>query len=77
MTDDKMERYSRRLKQIGEHEIAEAMRKLWDAIKAKGCATCAYGDFMAAEQPCAMCIAHGKMRINWMWEANVKVEAKR
>lgn len=59
--------YIRRLKQIGEHEIAEVMQKLCKTIEVEGCATCAHYDKNANEPPCVTCLDSGR-HINWEWE---------
>lgn len=67
MTEAKLEEHIRRLKQIGEHEIAEVMQGMLNSLKREGCETCAHYDKSADEPPCAMCLEYDG-RINWEWE---------
>ena len=57
----------RRLKQIGEHEIAEVMQAMHNSLKREGCDTCAHYERNALEPPCNMCLDVDG-RINWEWE---------
>ena len=62
-----IEKYIRRLRQIGEHEIADKMQAMWNALKREGCETCVHYEKSALEPPCSTCIEVDG-RINWEWE---------
>lgn len=56
----------RRLKQIGEHEIAEMMERMWEGLKAFKCSKCIHMYECLTDEPCASCVRFS----NWKWRGD-------
>ena len=56
----------RRLKQIGEHEIAEMMARMYITLRGFGCSACEHMHESLAEEPCASCVRFS----NWKWRGD-------
>ena len=66
MTEAKLEEHIRRLKQIGEHETAELLQRMWEGLKAFKCSKCIHMYEYLTDEPCASCAACS----NWEWRGN-------